>query len=188
MKIDYGRCHQRIRTGYLGFSLILLVLFGFSTVASSQSVCTDMVFSDQTLNAGIIHTYNHPLIDGAAMAGGAVAEDFNNDGWLDLYVVQGSGGSNLLYINDKLGGFSNEAAAWSADLAVAGVAASAADYDNDGDVDVAVSILATNSIVQVNNGAGEFASNVVLPNPPDHYHGFQLGRRRQRRTARTRHR
>lgn len=67
---------------------------------------------------------------------GAVAADFNNDGWTDLYVC--NFGPNMLYINKGDGTFYDSTRKagigdprWSA-------AAAAADYDKDGDLDLFV--------------------------------------------------
>ena len=143
--------------------LSVLVLILFSAQQSYAQVCNDMSFSNVTQSAGITHLYSRPSTPEGVMSGGAVAEDFNNDGWLDLYVVQGSGGPNLLYINDQQGGFVDEAAARSADLEVASVAASAADFDNDGDIDIGVSVAEDQFRILVNDGSGNFTSEIVLP-------------------------
>ncbi|MDH3440803.1 MAG: CRTAC1 family protein, partial [Gammaproteobacteria bacterium] len=143
------------------FAAVLLAMF-WGPEALAQA-CNAMNFSDVTLSSGITHSYNRPSTPAGVMTGGAVAEDFNNDGWLDLYVVQGSGGPNLLYINDQAGGFTDEAAARSADLQLASVAASAADFDNDGDIDIGVSVAEDQFRILVNDGTGNFTSEIVLP-------------------------
>jgi hypothetical protein len=137
----------------------------YENVTPGSSVCNDMSFTDVTLGVGISHKYNHPSTAGNPMTGGAVAEDFDGDGWVDLYAVQGAGGPNLLYMNDQAGGFIEEAAARGADLTLASVAASAADYDNDGDIDIAVSVAEDSSRILVNDGTGNFTSEILLPNP-----------------------
>lgn len=124
-----------------------------------------MQFTDVTSDAGINHTYVRPLADASVMAGGAAAADVNGDGWLDIYVAQGDG-PNLLYINDQAGGFTDEAAVRGADLgSVYTVAISAADYDNDGDVDLAASVTAGQSRVLINDGTGNFTQQILLPEP-----------------------
>jgi hypothetical protein len=67
---------------------------------------------------------------------GALAADFNNDGWQDLYVT--NYGPNILYLNNGNGAFIDVTAKagvgdprWSS-------AAAAADYDRDGDLDLFV--------------------------------------------------
>ena len=150
----------------------LLALLPVSLLATSPAavaqLCNDMNFTDVTASAGINHVYTWPPTANSATPGGATAADVNGDGWLDLYAVQGDGGPNLLYINDQNGGFTEEAAARGAQLnGLYGTAASAADFDNDGDIDLGVSIYYGNSRVLINDGSGNFTSEIVLPFPLD---------------------
>ena len=87
----------------------------------------DGTFTDVTRTAGVINHY---------WGKGALAFDFNNDGWQDLYLV--NLGPNILYQNNRDGTFTDVTAKagvgdprWSA-------AAAAADYDLDGDLDLFV--------------------------------------------------
>ncbi len=88
----------------------------------------DGTFTDVTLAAGV---------PGNGHWGkGALAADFNNDGWMDLYVT--NYGPNILYLNNGDGTFRDVTARagvgdprWSS-------AAAAADYDRDGDLDLFV--------------------------------------------------
>jgi hypothetical protein len=87
----------------------------------------DGTFTDVTMEAGVPNR---------GWGKGAVAADFNGDGYQDLYVV--NFGPNVLYINNGDGTFRDATAEagvgdprWSA-------AAAAADYDKDGDLDLYV--------------------------------------------------
>jgi enediyne biosynthesis protein E4 len=87
----------------------------------------DGTFTDVTRAAGVVNHY---------WGKGALAFDFNNDGWQDLYLV--NLGPNILYQNNRDGTFTDVTAKagvgdprWSA-------AAAAADYDLDGDLDLFV--------------------------------------------------
>ena len=87
----------------------------------------DGTFTDVTLPAGVANRY---------WGKGALAFDFNNDGWQDLYLV--NYGPNILYRNNGDGTFTDVTAKagvgdprWSA-------AAAAADYDRDGNLDLLV--------------------------------------------------
>ena len=103
-------------------------------------------FTDVTQAAGIADS-----LDGHT----CISADFDNDGWLDLYVVNGrnlSGyfavnGPNLLYLNNGNGTFRECGAAAGVDNHVPGTAASAgwSDYDEDGFPDLFVT-----------NGYGEY--------------------------------
>jgi hypothetical protein len=150
------------------FSLLPVTILGVSTGALAQGVCNDMNFTDVTASAGITHTYARPPTASPSTPGGATAADVNGDGWLDLYAVQGDEGPGLLYINNQDGTFSEEAAARGAELnGLYGTGASAADFDNDGDIDLGISVYYGNSRVLVNDGTGNFTSEIVLPLPFD---------------------
>ena len=149
-------------------SLFPVALLAISSTASAQGVCNDMQFTDVTLSAGINHKYVWPPTVNSSTPGGATAADVNGDGWLDLYAVQGDAGPNLLYINNQDGTFTEAAAARGAQLnGLYGTGASAADFDNDGDIDLGVSVYFENSRVLVNDGNGNFTSEIVLPFPFD---------------------
>lgn len=128
-------------------------------------------FTNITTAAGITHTHSHQPNDHphgftdntSWISGGAVAEDFNNDGLLDLYVLQGGASANLLYMNLGGGVFTNEASSRGVDLTHYGMGVTAADYDNDGDADILVMVRNAQPVLLQNNGAGIFnaATGVV---------------------------
>jgi len=100
-------------------------------------------FTDVTEAAGINyeHRYANPfdLAENALTAGGVAAADFDRDGWIDLYAVQGDGGTSLLLRNRGDGSFEDVAAA--AGVAVSGrrgSGATFADVDGDGWLDLLV--------------------------------------------------
>lgn len=68
---------------------------------------------------------------------GAVFADVDNDGWLDLYICRNEA-SNLLYMNQGDGTFSEQAEKRGLDLADGSVVGAFADYDRDGWLDVFV--------------------------------------------------
>ena len=68
---------------------------------------------------------------------GAAAGDFNNDGWIDLFVVGAN--RNYLYLNDKKGGFRDASDEAGVKITSAGTAPLVFDYDNDGDEDIFIS-------------------------------------------------
>ena len=124
-----------------------------------------MRFTDVTIQSGI--DYKHvPLdekydnVDNGWMAGGAVAEDFNGDGWVDLFVLAGNAPPALLYVNQKDGTFKDEAADRGAAISTeSGMAAAAADYDNDGDIDIFVANDFPPHVLLTNEGDGHFSRN-----------------------------
>jgi cytochrome c peroxidase/glucose/arabinose dehydrogenase len=108
----------------------------------------------------------------AAMGGGLCWIDYDNDGWLDLYVVNSyavqetdfwlqNGGlpHNRLYRN--VGGrFEDVTAASGAGLTMRGNGCIAADFNNDGWVDLYVTAYGANALLW-NNGDGTFQEGAV---------------------------
>lgn len=124
--------------------------------ATSLEAQTTMRFTNVTEECGVGHLYFFAS-DQSPMTGGCVAEDFNGDGWVDLFVTQGNGTNHFLYINDGKGGFTNQAAARGISSRQPMNGAAAADIDNDGDIDI---IAATGnneaSRCWLNDGTGNF--------------------------------
>ncbi len=111
----------------------------FELVSFDSLVAEKDMFSEVAVPAGVGATlpgFGTPENSGFVWHG-AAAGDFNNDNWIDLFVVGGN--RNFLYLNDQKGGFrdvSNEAGI---KITSAGTAPLAFDYDNDGDQDVFLS-------------------------------------------------
>jgi hypothetical protein len=102
------------------------------------------------------------LIDPAfGPALGIATADFNNDGWIDIYVANDSQ-ENQLWMNQHDGTFRNQAllagVAVTADgQAEASMGVDAGDFDNDGDEDLFMAELTgEGSNLYVNNGSGRF--------------------------------
>lgn len=110
-------------------------------------------FADVTATALLGATFGPAL--------GVTTADFNNDGWIDIYVANDTK-PNLLWINQRDGTFRDTAllagSALTADgKAEASMGVDAGDFDNDGDDDIIVSELpAQGSNLFVNDGAGQF--------------------------------
>jgi hypothetical protein len=98
------------------------------------------------------------VTDGGFSYGGCYG-DFNNDGFTDLYVINGGGSANqvkFLYINNGNGTFSRiTTGAVAADVSGAW-GASTVDYDNDGKLDIFVSNYNQNNFLYKGNGDGTF--------------------------------
>ena len=113
----------------------------------------DGTFDDVTSRALVGGAYGPAL--------GVSTADFNNDGWIDIYVGN-DGQPNQLWINQKDGTFKE--AAFLAGAAVNGQGNSeasmgidAGDFDNDGDEDIFITNwLAQMNILYVNMGDGVF--------------------------------
>jgi hypothetical protein len=94
-------------------------------------------FEDVTAAAGLDKEFGHGL--------GVVTADFNDDGWMDIYVAN-DGDPNQLWINQKNGTFKNEALLAGAALnrdgkAEAGMGVDAGDFDGNGTEDIFVTHL-----------------------------------------------
>ena len=102
---------------------LLALLAPFLSAASFESAGAAMQFSDVTTAMGIGHLYRFPPGPVANeetrwSVAGAVADDFNRDGWIDLYVLQTSLATNHLYINHGGTNFVDEAGARGAALSL----------------------------------------------------------------------
>ena len=110
-------------------------------------------FADVTATALLGGTFGPAL--------GVSTADFNNDGWIDIYVANDTK-ANLLWTNQRNGTFRNTAllagvALTSEGKAEASMGVDAGDFDNDGDEDLFVTELpAEGSNLFVNDGSGQF--------------------------------
>ena len=128
-------------------------------------------FEDQTTTRGIDFTYlsghGDRYLFPEIMGGGAALADFDNDGDLDAYLIQGGGVSsdqrppNQLFINDGSGYFEAKADAGGAADTGFGMGATTGDYDNDGDVDLYVTNVGVNALYR-NDGDMGFTDVTAL--------------------------
>jgi enediyne biosynthesis protein E4 len=106
------------------------------------------------------HQIRHYLPE--IMGGGVALLDFDNDGWLDAYFVQGgnvlnpdAGSGNRLYRNRGDGSFADVTDSSGAGIRGYGMGAAAADFDNDGFTDLYVTNFGRNVLLK-NDGHGSF--------------------------------
>ena len=99
------------------------------------------------------------------MSGGGLFFDYDGDGWLDVFLVNGgsfvdasvaAAAAHRLYRNDGDGTFTDRSAGSGIAVSGYGMGACAADYDNDGDVDLYVTSMGPNRLYR-NEGEGRFA-------------------------------
>jgi len=85
--------------------------------------------------------------------------DFNNDGFQDLFVTNNnsSNNNNMMYFNDGQGGFTKVTSGSVVNDGGSSYGCTAADIDNDGDIDLFVSNYNENNFFYLNNGNGTFA-------------------------------
>ncbi len=100
---------------------------------AAGSVGAQVTFTEVTQAAGL-GSYLFGASHGHGM--GAAWIDFNDDGWPDLFIVNGKGKQERLFENDQAGGFINRDAYLPALPDYEQMGAVFADYDNDGDSDI----------------------------------------------------
>ena len=96
---------------------------------------------------------------------GLAIADINNDGLEDVYVCQETGIPNLLLIQQLDGTVKNVAAEWGVDWIHNSPSAIFADFDNDGDQDIAVVV--TGGIIVSSNEGDRFEKKVFVPTADD---------------------
>ncbi len=116
------------------------------------------------------------LSDIRCCAFSALAADFDNDGWLDLYICAynrldtdypdswhdaKNGNPNLLLRNLKGEGFADHAASFGVASTAWSYAAAAADFDGDGDQDIYVANDYGKNSLYVNQGDGRFVDKAA---------------------------
>ncbi|HYK89354.1 MAG TPA: CRTAC1 family protein [Acidobacteriota bacterium] len=141
-----------------------LLLFVILTYSSEQQA----TFHDVTLESGIVWKHDNAMSPQRylpeTMNGGCAFLDYNNDGWLDIYLVN-SGETdfykprvpirNALYRNNKDGTFTDVTLKAGVEGHGFGMGVAAADYDGDGWTDILVTGL-DHVILYRNKGDGTF--------------------------------
>ncbi len=85
------------------------------------------LFVNVSETAGIrYHGYSHSTL----------IHDFNNDGWMDIYVANDFLSNDLVYINNQDGTFTNRAGAIFKHFSLSSMGSDIADIDNDGSMDI----------------------------------------------------
>lgn len=111
----------------------------FELLNLDSMVAESDLFSEVAVPAGVgarIPAYGTPENSGFVWYG-AAASDFNDDGWMDLFVT--SAKRNYLYLNNGKGGFRDASDETGVKAIATGTAPLVFDYDNDGDSDVFIS-------------------------------------------------
>jgi hypothetical protein len=111
----------------------------------------DGTFTDVTIPAGLL--FYHPTQT-------AVWADFNNDGWIDVFIgdenLNDKGGKHtcMLYINNHDGTFTNVAKSAHCDITNYVKAVTSADFNNDGWPDIFISTMDGKKYLLKNKGKG----------------------------------
>ena len=116
-------------------------------------------FLDEAADRGVVFTLQTTLAPTPQLpeivAGGAAAFDYDNDGFIDLYLIQAAGGANVLLHNTGDGTFENVSAQSGAADQGFGMGVATADINGDGFVDLYVTNVGAN-VLLLNNGDGTF--------------------------------
>jgi hypothetical protein len=137
-------------------------LVSIAIAAAPQPLCASVwTFTDVTQSAGF--NYQHGFVNGVTndtrrFTGGVAAGDYDRDGWIDLYVVRGDIGPNLLFRNRGNGTFQEVGAAAGVNITGAlGNGPVFGDYDGDGWLDLLVGgVEVTEPVLLRNLGNGTF--------------------------------
>jgi hypothetical protein len=132
----------------------------------AQAAASPITFADVTTAAGIRYRHTSGAFGKKylpeTMGSGVAFLDADGDGDQDLYFVNGrswpgrpAAGGAAFYKNNGTGGFVDATRGSGLDVPMYGMGAAAADYDNDGDVDLFVTGLNGNRLFR-NGGTGVF--------------------------------
>lgn len=145
----------------------LVIACAMAHAGSAWQQTAPVIFSDVTRQAGI--NFKHE--NGASpqkylpetMSAGALIFDYDNDGWPDIFFVNGgsfadpaaAAAQHRLYHNNRDGTFKDTTASSGIVASGFGMGACSADYDNDGWPDLYVTSVGSNKLYH-NNGNGTF--------------------------------
>jgi hypothetical protein len=139
-----------------------------AAIGLAASADAQVIFTDATASAGIRFKHNSGAFGKKylpeTMGAGAAWLDSDGDGWPDLLLANskswpgrpGPPSRPALYRNNRNGTFSDVTRGSGLDVEMYGLGAAAADYDNDGQVDVYLTGLGGNRLFR-NLGGGKFA-------------------------------
>ena len=118
----------------------VISMIAWSSCNSFASAQSAISYSEYTDQAGLQDALRLIAPGGryGIMSGGGVAGDFNNDGYHDLFMLAGGGYADYLFINNQDSTFTDHASDWGVNLFQHSVGASAADFNNDGYLDIFV--------------------------------------------------
>src|SRR5262245_62343323 len=149
--------------------LLFVIACSMAGLSPAWQETGHIIFSDAAKQAGI--NFKHE--NGASpqkylpetMSAGALIFDYDNDGWPDIFLVNGgsfvdraaaTAARHRLYHNNRDGKFTDTTASSGLVVSGFGMGACSADYDNDGRLDLYVTAVESNKLYH-NNGNGAFA-------------------------------
>jgi hypothetical protein len=153
----------------------VVTLVGFQGLKESSTAqpAAAALFEDITQRAGLAFQHTNGASSDKhiveTMGSGGLFVDYNNDGWLDIFLVDGGSVADAqtatrarhrLYRNRRNGTFEDVTAASRIVRSGFGMGTCAGDYDNDGWIDLYITSAGPNALYK-NSGSGTFA-NVAL--------------------------
>jgi enediyne biosynthesis protein E4 len=139
-----------------------------SVIAKSQPLPLSVKFVDITREAGITFVHNNGAFGKKylpeSMGSGCAFLDYNNDGWLDILLINSMDwptnrrrpSFSALYKNNRDGTFKDVTRDAGLALEMYGLGTTIGDYDNDGDPDIYISCLGPDHLFR-NNGDETFS-------------------------------
>jgi hypothetical protein len=158
-----GLVHRSAARGPALAALLAAAACEAPSLAPPPAPSAGIVFTDVTAGAGV--RFRH--VNGATgkkylpetMGAGGAFLDLDGDGWLDVLLLDGRGfdagapsGRSRLYRNRHDGTFADVSERIGLDLPIHALGVAAADYDNDGDIDLYVTAVGPNRLLR--NDAG----------------------------------
>ena len=158
------------RFAFAGLVLFLAVLLALQVVSFAAPNAPDapsILFRDVTQQAGIHFTHNNGAFGKKflpeTMGPGVAFIDYDNDGWPDIFLVNGMDwpgrvqkhSTPKLYHNNHDGTFTDVTHKAGLDIELYGMGVAVGDYDNDGYDDLFVTAYGQNHLFH-NNGNGTF--------------------------------
>ncbi len=143
---------------------------GESTVCSDPGLRAGTPFSEWTPEGDWADQPYDPESRALFHGGGVTVEDFNGDGLLDIIVLDPKADMRL-YLQDASGAFHHKPENLPLLLPEKQIAATAVDFDGDGDLDIFLAAFKNPNALLINNGEGVFTQSpnmLGMDSPVDH--------------------